>query len=76
MLKPTVGIELLEIGSQTGRPEAVNLDLLYGKLSALVRIASAFLRAHRPWTLPQGLLGVMSCQHFANQSWLHPSPSP
>lgn len=35
MLKPTVGIELLGVGSQSGRLEATNFDLLYGKLSTL-----------------------------------------
>ena len=40
MLKPTVGIELLGVENQTGVPGAMNGDLLYGKLSALARIAS------------------------------------
>ena len=44
MLKPTVGIELLGVQNQTGIPEAIIGDLLYGKFSALARIASASFR--------------------------------
>ncbi len=76
MLKPTVGIELFGVGSQIGRPEAINADLLYSELSALASVASAILRIRRVWALPQGLAGERSCQHFADQSWLHPSLSP
>lgn len=51
MLKPTVGIELFGVGSQTGRHEEVYIDLLYGKFSALASISSAF----DPQTLSLGL---------------------
>ena len=76
MLKPTVGIELLGVENQTEVPEARTGDLLYGKLSALARIASVSFRTPNIGSLPQGLAGEMSCQHFAGQSWLHPSPWP
>ena len=68
MLKPTVGIELLGVGSQTGRPEAINVDVLYGELSPLASIASAILRIYRLWVLPQVLARERSCQHFADRS--------
>ena len=62
--------------SQIRRSGTINVDLLYGKLSTLAMIASAFRRIHSPRALPQGHAEEMSCQHFADQSWLHPSQSP
>ena len=67
-----MGIELLGVGGQRGRPEATHVDLLYGKFSTLASIASEILHtlplgSYRKDSQERGLARILQSNH----SYIH-----